>query len=143
MAKTEHLLTQCLYFTATKLQRVLNRWAEDEFARIGLAPSAGFAVMVVNEHPGMTQNELASVLNLAPSTLTRFVDKLENKGLMHRKKDGRTTYLESTDKGLEIHEELSEGWKRVWRRYADILGTEEGNKLAAELNKVSEALETE
>lgn len=143
MAKTEHILTKCLYFTTTKLQRVLNRWAEEEFSKTGLAPSAAFAVMVVNEHPGMTQNELASVLHLAPSTLTRFVDTLENKGFMKRRKEGRTTYLESTEQGLGLHEVLSQGWKRVWRRYADILGADEGNRLAAEIHRVSEALDEE
>lgn len=143
MGNTEHILNKCLFFTSTKLQRVLNRWAEEEFAQTGLAPSAAFAVMAVNDHPDMNQNELASILHLAPSTLTRFVDKLESRGLIIRRKDGRNTFLESTEKGLALHDELSAGWKRIWRRYADILGVDEGNELAAAINSAALVLEQE
>ncbi len=139
--KTEHLLNHCLFFTTGKLDRILTRWAQEEFASTGLAPSAAFAVMVINDRPGMNQNELAGILHLDPSTLTRFVDKLEIKNLIVRRKEGRMTYLDTTSKGLALHRELADGWKRVWKKYSDLLGMDLGNDLASRIHQAGLKLE--
>lgn len=139
--RTEHLLKNCLFFTASRLERLLRRWAEEEFARTGLAPSAGFAVMVVNDHPGLNQNELARILGLAPSTLTRFVDALERRTLLARRPEGRLTFLEPTEAGRALGPELAAAWERVWRRYSAQIGAEAGQSLAHRLNETAERLQ--
>lgn len=139
--ETEHLLHQCLFFTTGRLDRILTKWAEEEFAFSGLAPSAAFGVMVLNDRPGMNQNELSGILHLDPSTLTRFVDKLEARGLVTRRKEGRMTYLEPTASGKILQPELAAGWKRIWERYTKFLGIEEGNSLAAMIHSAGQILE--
>lgn len=49
-----------------------------------MSPSHAFLVIRVNEQPGLTQKELADLLKLAPSTVTRFLDDLERKGYIVR-----------------------------------------------------------
>ena len=134
---TEHLLCGCLYFTTAKLDRLLTRWAEEAFAASGLSPNHAFAVMLVNDRPGMNQTDLSNILNLSPSTLTRFIDKLEFKGWMRRTQDGRQTLLHPTAKGKENHAKLAEGWAVFWRRYTEVLGVDEGNSLAARLHEAA------
>lgn len=138
---TEHLLQGCLYFTTAKLDRLLTRWAEEAFAGTGLSPNHAFAVLLVNEKPGMNQTDLSSVLNLSPSTLTRFIDKLESKGWMTRTQDGRQTLLHPTAKGTQNQALLAAGWAEFWKRYTDILGIDEGNGLAATLNRTAARLQ--
>lgn len=134
---TEHLLNGCLFFTTAKLDRLLTRWAEEAFGGTGLSPHHAFAVMLVNDKPGMTQGDLAATLALSPSTLTRFIDKLENLGLMTRTQDGRQTLLHPTAKGRGLHPALALGWQSFWKRYTGILGMDEGNGLAARLHAVA------
>lgn len=141
LPSTEHLLNGCLFFTTAKLDRLLTRWAEEAFASTGLSPHHAFAVMLVDDQPGMTTGELASLLALSPSTLTRFVDKLEAQGLVRRSQEGRQTLLHPTDKGHALHPALSVGWQSFWHRYTGLLGVEEGNALAAQLHSVSETLQ--
>lgn len=138
---TEHLLTGCLYFTTAKLERVLNRWTEEAFAGTGLAPNYAFAVMLINDKPGIGQTELAQILHLAPSTLTRFIDKLEAKGWVTRSQDGRQTLLQPTAKAKENHQRLADSWADFWRRYTGLLGVEEGNGLAQAIHSACERLE--
>lgn len=138
---TEHLLNGCLFFTTAKLDRLLTRWAEEAFGGSGLSPHQAFAVMLVDDRPGMTTGELASVLALSPSTLTRFIDKLEALGLVSRSQEGRLTLLHPTAKGHDLHPTLSLGWQTFWQRYTGILGSDEGNGLAAQLNAVAGTLQ--
>ena len=72
----EKYLHNCLYFTANSLARRITAMAEEAFGKVGLSPSHAFLVMLVNEQPGISQKELSRALNLAPSTVTRFVDSL-------------------------------------------------------------------
>jgi DNA-binding MarR family transcriptional regulator len=139
--KTEHLLQGCLYFTTAKLGRVLTRWAEEAFSDLGLAPNYAFAVMLVNERPGITQTDLAAILHLTPSTLTRFIDKLSAKGWMTRTQDGRHTLLNPTPKSQANQPKLAEGWSQFWKRYTNVLGIDEGNGLAASIHKAGQVLE--
>lgn len=139
---TEHLLNHCLFFTTGKLNRLLAKWAEQEFALTGLPPSGAFAVMVLCDRPGMSQTELAGILHLDPSTLTRFMDRLEEMGLVKRRKEGRMTMLEPTPKGRDLWPALDAGWKRIWKKYTDVLGTETGNDLAARIHQAALKLES-
>lgn len=125
----EHLFNQCLYFTVSKLSRAITKMAEEEFAKTGLSPTYGFLLMTVNERPGISQNEICEVLQISPSTLTRFIDKLEGKGLVIRKSKGKNSFIYSTEKGMEHQKEIEKAWKDLYERYSEILGYEEGEKL--------------
>ncbi len=49
--------------------------------------------------PGLSQNELSKILNIKPSTTSRFIDILENKDSTTRKVKGKVSYLYPTSKG--------------------------------------------
>lgn len=141
--RTEHYLKHCLYFAAGKLTRLMNRWAEEEFARCGLSPSAAYAVLVLNDRPNINQQELAGILSIDQSTMTRFLDKLEAKGLVARRREGRNTLLETTEAGRALAPEISASWQQLWKRYGDLLGMEAGNDLAERIYQASVVLERE
>jgi len=129
MTEIESIFHQCLYFTTNSLSRVITRMAEEEFRITGLSPSHAFLMMLANNHPGIGQKELAKHLNIAPSTVTRFVDVLVNRGYLVRKSEGKTTSILVTEKGRDLGESISRAWKRLYIRYSEILGEEEGATL--------------
>jgi len=137
----EHLFNKCLYFTVSKLSRTITKMAEEEFAKTGLSPTYGFLLMTVNEKPGISQNEICEVLHIAPSTLTRFIDKLEGKGLVERKSEGKNSFIYSTEKGKEQQNEIEKAWQSLYHRYSEILGYEEGDKLTEIVNDAVNKLE--
>ncbi|UPM53354.1 MarR family winged helix-turn-helix transcriptional regulator [Gottfriedia acidiceleris] len=118
----EQYFSNCLYFTANHLARLMNKMAEEEFAPLGISPTYAFLLMAVYEQPSITQTDLSNILHIAPSTTTRFVEKLEVKKLVERKSEGKLTLVNLTDKGIAIQEDIKICWKNLYKRYVEILG---------------------
>lgn len=139
--KEKELLQCCLFFTANSLARVMTTMAEEAFQPTGMAPNYAFLLMLVCEKPGITQKEIGEHLQLMPSTITRFVDKLQNKGLMKRTGEGKNVLLEATDAGNALLEEIYASWGRLYERYSEVLGEDEGKMLTEATWKATLKLE--
>lgn len=137
----DSFLTSCLFFTANRLSRAITKMAEEEFAPTGLTPMYGYLVRLVNGAPGISQKELSEKLSVAPSTLTRFVDKLEMKKLVERKVQGKTVLVYPTPKGQELEESIRQASKNLRRKYEAILGEEVSEQLSKVIVSSSDQLE--
>ena len=129
--KSKILLQDCLYFTANSLARVITRMAEEEFRKTGLSPSHAFLMMLVNDHPGISQKELADNLHLAPSTVTRFIDSLVYKRYLTRKTEGKASKIYPTEEGKNLQSIIEDAWNNLHMKYAKVLGLREGDALNA------------
>lgn len=136
----KNVLNCCLYFTASKLNRIITKMAEEEFRIIGLSPMYGFLLLVVNENPGVSPTDIAKELNIAPSTITRFIDKLESKGYVERKFEGKYSYIHLTEKGVNLQSDINKAWERLYHRYSKILGYDEGADITKRINEVADKL---
>ncbi|AFC33865.1 MarR family transcriptional regulator [Paenibacillus mucilaginosus 3016] len=130
---TEPNFDKCLYFTVSKLNRTITRIAEEEFSRIGLSPTYAFLLMLVNSTPGITPTELSEKLFVTPSTITRFLDKLEGKGLVQRKGAGKRICVHPTEQSLVMQEKLDAAWDSLCPRYFELFGEE----MCRELSRVA------
>ncbi|MBB6633228.1 MarR family winged helix-turn-helix transcriptional regulator [Cohnella thailandensis] len=137
----DHFLHECLFFTANRLGRAITKLAEDAFAPTGLSPMYGYLVRLAVGTPGISQKELAEKLSVAPSTLTRFVDKLETKKLVERKVQGKTVLVYPTAKGEGMLESIKQASRDLHDRYDEILGKEFATELSKRLVSSSEQLE--
>jgi DNA-binding MarR family transcriptional regulator len=117
--------------------------AEEEFEGTGLPPSLGFIVMTVNARPGITAGEIAVILQLQPSTVTRLVDKLEERGFLTRQTAGKFMHVYPTTRGARLEEHLQSAWKKLYRRYAEILGEERSMELTSAIVDAGDRLEAE
>ena len=137
----DHYLKECLYFTSSRLTRIVTKMAEDEFAVTGLSPTYAFLMMTVYDREGISQKELGEMLHLQPSTVTRLIEKLVIKGLIHKQVQGRMALIYTTDKGKVLKNMIYECWNNLRGRYNAILGENEGDNLTLHLSKVSDQLE--
>lgn len=131
---------KCLYFNTTTLARSLTRLAEQSFASTGLAPSQGFTLMMIIEQPGISPSEIAKEIQMTPSTITRFLDKLEVKGLVRRHSDGKSFHLYPTDEGLKLKKKLSKAWKALFASYYTTLGEEAASGLSKIVHDATDML---
>jgi len=110
------MFERCLYFNLNALTRKINRVWESEFRQTGLSAPHAYVMRLVLNEPGISQKQLAEELHLDPSTVTRFIDALTERRLVHRD-------TSHTD-----------------RRSAAVFPTTEGKRLQKKLEKIGEGL---
>ena len=140
MSKKECKLSECLYFNSLKVNRLLNKIAEEEYKITGLSPTYAFAVTIINRKNEISATELSEYLFMAPSTITRFVDKLIVKGLAERKMKGKNSFVYPTEKSKALQKKIEESWENVSNIYEEKLGKEKSRELLTLLLEVSEKL---
>jgi DNA-binding MarR family transcriptional regulator len=129
-----------MYFSSNALARKMEKLAGESWAKVGLSPSHAYLLMVAIEEPGVQPGCLAGELQLKPSTITRLIEKLEEKKLAVRVAEGKTTNVYATPKGRELLPVLKECLADFCEGYAHILGTEESAKMVQDMNRLSDAL---
>jgi len=140
VARISEYLSNCLYFTANILSRSIGKMADTAFREVGISPSHAFMMMLVNETPGITQKELSAHLDLAPSTLTRFADKLVYRGYIKRAHKGKTVRIYPTQTGKELQPRIEAAWKRLYEDYSKVLGKEAGEELTKSIDLANKRL---
>ena len=135
------ILCNCLYFTANSLSRIITKMAEEEFSITGISPSHAFLMLLVNASPGIGPTELANELHLAPSTVTRLIDKLAGKGLLERRAGGKTVRIYPTEAGDQVQETIYQAWHRLFERYSAILGEANSRALTQVIDEACQKLE--
>lgn len=137
----EENFSGCLFFTATRLQRIASKIADDEFQKLGIAPTYVYILLGVNLKPGITQKELCEELHLTPSTITRLIDKLVLKCLVQRKTEGKSSRIYLTEDGKEMQDYIESFRIKLHERYKKILGEDEYQLLIKLTNNSARLLE--
>ncbi len=76
-------------------------------AELGVTAPQRLVVRLVGRFPGLTAGQLASALNVHPSTVTGFLKRLERQGLVTRRadpRDRRRSFLGLTAAGRAVDE---------------------------------------
>ena len=115
-------LDTCLYIQSNHLARILSRMADDAFREVGLSPSHAFLLMKVQDEPGVQPSRLSEILHLSPSTITRLIEKMENKGFLERVSKGRATSVEPTSQLKAKEKAIRQAWNSLQEQYRGVLG---------------------
>ena len=95
---------QTLAYYATAFHRSFVNYTTAKLQTLGLNFGSLFLAIYVGKHPGCTQTQLTSDLNLDWGYSQRSVTKLVEEGFLTREKSGRCYHLNLSDKGQQAFE---------------------------------------
>ena len=121
---------------ALKVERVLGEQLRDW----GLN-NAQFDVLAhVGAAEGITQQELADLLLVTKGNVTQLLDRVEERGLISRRREGRTNRLFLTDEGRRLFAEVVPAHEALIDERLSALSQEEQQRLHKLLRKLDRAL---
>lgn len=141
MEKSNSKYCGCLYYSVNALSRLMTKMADEEFAITGLSTSYAFLLMTVNNKPGIQPKEISEQMQLTPSTITRLIEKMEQKKLLERKSAGRITEVYPTDKCKKLDKPIKEAWKNLHRRYSALIGEQAAKQLTSNIYSTVKKIE--
>jgi DNA-binding MarR family transcriptional regulator len=140
MKSCESTFNKCLYFSSQALARKVEKLAIESWKPTGLSPSHAYLLMLVLREPGLQPTAIGEQLQLTPSTITRLVEKLEEKKLVIRTNEGKITNVYPTPKGKAMQEELNACLKNFYESYSTILGKENSARMVTDMNILTDKL---
>jgi MarR family transcriptional regulator, organic hydroperoxide resistance regulator len=129
-----------MYFVTNALARKMEKLALEAWKKVDLSPSHAYLLMLVIEDPGVQPTALSQELHLMPSTITRLIEKLEEKKLLVRTSEGKLTNVYPTPKGKDLYPKLKQCLSDFYEHYAAILGKEDSAKLIQSMNRIADKL---
>jgi DNA-binding MarR family transcriptional regulator len=142
-AYTLTMFERCLYFNVNALARAVNRIWDHAFKELGLSPAHAYLLRLVLAEPGMSQKGLAEELRLEKSTVTRFVDSLQEKGLLKRSRTGADTREQRvfpTKKAERMHAALEEKGDVLYQKVCAMMDESEIKSLVMKLREAMKTL---
>lgn len=130
----------CLYFTANSLARIITEMTERAFSKMGISASYGHLMLIIIDNPDLSLSELSKQMHVKPSTMTRFIDKLEHLGFVKRELVGRTASVSATKQGNELRLQIMDALKTLYENYCEVLGKDFAMKLTENTHKANEIL---
>lgn len=118
---------QTFHHSLNTFAREITSYFDDVFKNTGLSTSYIELLMLLQETDGMSQKKLAELLDLAPSTITRFISKLEKKKLVKKSRSGREIEIELSPQGETVvndaiekyHTAVTELKEKLGQQYVD------------------------
>ena len=80
-------MTDSLGFLISDISRVMRKRFDERARRIGVTRAQWRTLSMLKRHEGSNQGMLAELLEIEPITLGRMVDRLEESGLVERRRD--------------------------------------------------------
>lgn len=102
--------------------RNLTSFFDERLEQFGLATSYVELMILLKRSDDFSQKELAQNLSLAPSTITRFIDKLEKQGYVKKERKGREAYAGLTKNGRIVSEEMESVYQSAVDDLKEIVG---------------------
>ena len=144
MAYTLCMFERCLYFNINALTRRINRIWNQAFAEFDLSPAHAYLLRLVLSQPGLSPKQIGQELKLEKSTVTRFLQVLEDKFLLQRKKglsqDAREQGIYPTARAKKIAHELEQAGNQLYQKMARDLGSDGLTSLVQQLRESEKRL---
>ncbi len=139
-APEKNFLSTCLFFNTNSFSRHLLKLAEIEFKPLDISPAHASLLLLVFETPGISPKDLSRLLQLNPSTITRFIDSLVKKNLVFRENRGKAAYISPTPKSLGMRTDIAQSYKKLYLSYSRILGPDTAIILSHKIAKANDQI---
>ncbi len=113
-------------------------------ARFGITASQGYALLAFPAESAISMNELSQAMGLANSTMTRMVDTLVAKVLVHRRQDHedrRVVRVALTAQGRELQGTLEAARLEMLRQILGDIQEQDWPNISQALEKLNAAVE--
>lgn len=122
------------------MARKVEKLAIESWKPVDLSPSHGYLLMLVLDQPGIQPGVIADQLQLTPSTISRLIEKLEERKLVVRTTEGKITNVYPSPKGKLLLPELEACVARSQAAYLASLGNQDIKDLVKNMNQVADKL---
>lgn len=112
----------------------------EDLRRWGLNLAQFDTLAHVGAAEGLTQQDLADSLLVTKGNVCQMLDRMERRGLLVRRREGRTNRLFLTDEGRRMFEEAVPAHEDLVGRQLSVLDPEEQTQLVRLLGKLDRAL---
>ena len=141
MKTSESKYCKCLYFTTNALARKVEKLAIEAWKPVNLSPSHAYLLMMAIEQPGVQPGNIAEELQLTPSTISRLIEKLEERKLVVRVTEGKITNVYPTPAAKKMLPELKTCLADFYRNYSGILGKDKSGEMVKAMAELADQLE--
>ena len=129
-----------LFYTVNALHRQISALAEAAFLDLGLTISDAYLILCVNEKHEIQPMEISEKILLAPSTITRMVEKLEKRSIVVRRQEGKYSFITPTTKGKDLYIAIQQKWDEINANIQSKLTLPEINTLIEITNAAADKL---
>jgi len=130
----------CLFFNISTLNRQITKIWEDEFKQLGLSPSHGYVLTAIFEKPEISHKELSELMELDPSTMTRFLDKLVAKRLVIKSSKWKGATFHLTKEGELLSRKINKSMERLFNKMQSHFGKTEFSELVKCLQRTRQSV---
>lgn len=105
-----------LYFTFLNTSRMHYLRTHILLSEIGVYHGQPPLLFTLEKHNGLSQREIADILNIAPPTITVMLARMEKAGIIFKKKDskdGRISRVYLTEEGKKLCKETKKATKTL------------------------------
>lgn len=132
----------CMNGKMRRLQKIISNYYQKGLVDFNVKGSMLSILFIIAKNKDMLQKRIAHQLVLDPSTLSRDIKKLQQRGFIKisRGEDQRATLLNITKKGLIFLDEVSPVWMNLQNQITEILGDTQIKSLDKILTKAQNEL---
>ena len=129
----------------TRASKLLREAADEAMSRHGVRVGQNIILEVLWQHDGLTPGEIARRLDLATPTVVNAATRMEDAGLVIRKRDsadGRLVRLYLTPQARSVQGAIEQERSALERRATNSLSSQERRHLDSALVKIIDTLST-
>ena len=119
----------------------VDRASAERLSAYGLSVGQFDVLAQVGAHEGITQNELAEKLLVTKSNVCQIMRRMEERGLVSRRQEGRAKHLSLTEVGRRLFDEVVPSQEELVDRLLSSVPSEDHDVLSKTLGRLDRALQ--
>jgi DNA-binding MarR family transcriptional regulator len=119
----------------------VDRASAEHLSTYGLSVGQFDVLAQVGAHEGITQKELAEKLLVTKSNICQILGRMEERGLVSRRQEGRAKHLFLTKEGRRLFEEVVPSQEELIDRLLSSVPSEDHDLLSKTLGRLDRALQ--
>ncbi|HEX4209991.1 MAG TPA: MarR family transcriptional regulator [Candidatus Binataceae bacterium] len=136
--ETKHIGRECIGFRVRMLNRLVTSFYDDALSKAGVKTSQFNVLVAVSNRGAIKPSELAKILAMDESTMSRNVERMCAKGWLRLEadEDRRSHRVTITERGTAIIRKGYPAWQKAQEEVSRLLGAENVAALRSSLKKL-------